>query len=102
MRPTAVLASALVNPVLLLTAAVPGDTRGLQSVQSVPRVQELNSDPGPPSSHSPSEAKSHISVQDGGGGGEGEGGGGGAKHVEIGPWTPVRIVAQVQTVPLAT
>ena len=40
-----------------------GDIRGLQSVQSVPRVQSLHSDPGPPSSHAPSEAKSHISVQ---------------------------------------
>ena len=40
-----------------------GDIRGLQSVQSVPRVQSLHSDPGPPSSHSPSEAKLHISVQ---------------------------------------
>jgi hypothetical protein len=37
--------------------------RGLQSVQSVPRVQALHSDPGPPSSHSPSEVNIHISVQ---------------------------------------
>jgi len=41
-----------------------GDIRGLQSVQSVPRVQELNSDPDPPSSQSPSEVWIHISVQD--------------------------------------
>ena len=33
-----------------------------------------------------------------GDGGGGEGGGGGAEHVEIRPWTPVRVVAQVQTV----
>jgi hypothetical protein len=30
--------------------------RGPQSVQSVPRLQEVNSDPDPPSSQSPSEA----------------------------------------------
>ena len=29
-----------------------GNIRGPQSMQSVPRVQWLNSDPGPPSSHS--------------------------------------------------
>jgi hypothetical protein len=40
-----------------------GDIGGLQSVQSVPRVQSLHSDPGPPSSHSLSEANIHISVQ---------------------------------------
>jgi hypothetical protein len=52
MRPTAVLASALVRPALLLTsAAVP------QSTQSVPRLQyAAYSAPGPPSSQSPSEA----------------------------------------------
>ena len=30
--------------------------RGPQSKQSVPNVQEINSEPGPPSSHEPSEA----------------------------------------------
>jgi hypothetical protein len=46
-------------------------------VQSVPYVQALKSEPGPPSSQSTSEAKLHVSEQrtgDGGGnGGEGEG-----------------------------
>jgi hypothetical protein len=40
-----------------------GDIRGPQSTQSVPREQSLHSDPGPPSLHSPSVAKLHISVQ---------------------------------------
>ena len=93
MRPTAVLASALVRPALLLTTAADP-----QSVQSVPRLQTEFSAPGPPSSHQPSEAKLHVSVQacavcsrrplirslsvlpslEGGGkyGGEGSGGGG--------------------------
>ena len=56
--------------------------RGPQSAQSVPMSQKLNSAPGPPSSHSPSEAYDgfpmHVLVQIRfeGGGGEGEGGGG--------------------------
>ena len=40
-----------------------GITRGPQSVQSVPRLQDANSAPGPPSSQPPSEAKLHVSVQ---------------------------------------
>ena len=40
-------------------------TRGPQSVQSVPRAQLRNSEPGPPSSQSASEAHTHVSVQRG-------------------------------------
>ena len=62
-------------------------TRGPQSVQSVPRAQLRNSEPGPPSSQSPSEAQLHVSPQRttlggygglvGGMGGDGGVGGGG-------------------------
>ena len=54
------------------TAGGGGDrgTRGPQSVQSVPYVQALKSEPGPPSSQSTSEAKLHVSEQRTGGGGE--------------------------------
>ena len=65
--------------------------RLLQSVQSVPRAQELYSAPAPPSSQSPSDAYEHVSKQQSagggtandaggvtGGGGDGEGGGGAA------------------------
>ena len=51
-------------------------------MQSVPRLQFENFAPAPPSSHEPSEAEVHVSVQVcalgelDGGGGEGEGGGG--------------------------
>jgi hypothetical protein len=37
--------------------------RGPQSPQSVPRVQSLHSDPGPPSSHQPSLMYTHESEQ---------------------------------------
>ena len=37
-----------------------GDGRGPQSVQSVPTEQSLYSEPGPPSSQSPSEAQLHV------------------------------------------
>jgi len=40
-----------------------GSTRKPQSVQSLPRLQNKYSAPGPPSSHRPSEAKLHVSVQ---------------------------------------
>ena len=55
-------------------------TRGPQSVQSVPRAQLRNSEPGQPSSQSPSEAQTHVSKQMPGarGGLGGDGGGGGA------------------------
>ena len=63
-----------------------GVVRGPQSVQSVPRTQNENSAPGPPSSQSLSEAKLHVSAQvvrvapkggpAGGGGAGGRGGGG--------------------------
>ena len=51
---------------------------GPQSKQSVPRLQYENSDPGPPSSQSPSEGQLQVFEHSGeeGGGGEGEGGGG--------------------------
>ena len=62
--------------------------RGPQSSQSLPRGQEANSEPGPPSLHSPSEAVVHSLRQmervapqggpAGGGGAGGQGGGGGA------------------------
>jgi hypothetical protein len=48
-------------------------------VQSVPRLQFEDSAPAPPSSHEPSEAELHVSVQvcaPDGGGGDGDGGGG--------------------------
>ena len=57
-----------------------GSIRGPQSVQSVPTLQSEYSAPGPPSSHSPSEAQLHVSVHCDGGGGGG-GGGGGAEQV---------------------
>ena len=37
-----------------------GLARAPQSVQSLPRSQAVNSAPGPPSSHSPSEVKEHL------------------------------------------
>jgi len=40
-----------------------GSTRKPQSVQSLPRLQNKYSAPGPPSSQRPSEAKLHVSVQ---------------------------------------
>ena len=56
-------------------------------MQSLPRLQFENFAPAPPSSHEPSEAEVHVSVQvcalgelDGGGG---EGGGGGEATAQI-------------------
>ena len=74
MRPTAVLASALVRPALVLTAVDPGGYGGGGGE---------GGDAG------------------GGGncGGEGGGEGGGAEQIEMVPETPVRVVAQVQTEP---
>jgi len=59
-----------------LAAGTP--VRGPQSVQSVPSEHELYSEPGPPSSQSPSDAQLHDSVQmvPGSGGGVGGAGGG--------------------------
>ena len=63
--------------------ALGGPQRGPQSVQSEPRLHELYWAPAPPSSHSPSEAKLHVSVHSDGacgvvvGGGDGDGDGGG-------------------------
>ncbi len=51
-------AEELAPPELLLA---PG-TRGPQSVQSVPRLHTGKSEPGPPSSHTPSFCKKHVSV----------------------------------------
>ncbi len=45
-----------------LRAGVP-EIFGPQSEQSVPSTHTLNSAPGPPSSHSPSPAKMHVSEQ---------------------------------------
>ena len=58
--------------------------RGPQSVQSVPRAQLRNSEPGPPSSQSASEDQLHVSKQMPGawgglGGGRAFGGGGGLR-----------------------
>ena len=39
------------------------DDREPQSTQSVPRLQEIHWAPGPPSSHSPSEAQLHVFEQ---------------------------------------
>ncbi len=72
MRPMAVLASALVRPAAVLTAAVPGGYGG------------GDGDGG---------------KRGGDGGGEGGSGGGGAGQVETVPKTPVRVVAQEQTEP---
>ena len=41
----------------------PDEGRGPQSVQSVPKLQKLLSEPGPPSSQTPSEAVLHVSEQ---------------------------------------
>jgi hypothetical protein len=70
MWPTAVLASALVRPELVLTW-VGGEGGGGEGEGG--------------------------GGEGGGGGGLGEGGGAG--QVETVPWTPVRVVAQEQTVP---
>ena len=43
----------------------PPEVRGPQSVQSVPRAQSTNSEPGPPSSHIPSDEKLQVSVHRG-------------------------------------
>ena len=92
-----------------------GITRGPQSVQSVPRWQDEYSDPRPPSSHLPSEAKKgHASRHwlppgsvggEGGGGGEGgvggkdgEGGGGGGESGGVGDGI-TRGPQSVQSVP---
>lgn len=40
-----------------------GMTRGPQSVQSVPMLQSLYCEPGPPSSHHPSVEYWHVSLQ---------------------------------------
>ena len=37
--------------------------RGPQSKQSVPNVQSVHSEPGPPSSHVPSERYKHVFAQ---------------------------------------
>ena len=90
---TAVLVSALARPALLLTAAVPGGYGGGEGGGSKGGGGEGGGGDG------------GGGGGDGGGGdgGGGDGGGGGAEHGEIGPpWTPGRVVAQVQTVPLAT
>ena len=74
MRPTAVLASALVRPALVLVLTWPGGGEG---------------------------GRGALPGGNGGGeGGNGGYGGGGAEH-EVGtePLTPVRVVAQEQTVP---
>ena len=74
MRPTAVLASALVRLALVLTAAVPGGYGG-------------------------GGGEGGEGGDEGGGGGRGGGEGGGAEQFETVPETPVRVVAQVQTEP---
>ena len=78
MRPTAVLASALVRSAAVLTAAVPGGYGG-------------------------GDGDGGERGGDGGGGGkrggDGGGGGGGAGHVETVPETPsVRVIPKEQTV----
>ena len=77
MRPTPVLASALVRATVLLTTVVPGAYSG---------------DGGAYGGDGGGEGE--------GGGGEGEGGceGGGAGQVETEPETPVGVVGQKQTV----
>ena len=98
MRPTAVLASALVRLATVLTAAVPGGYGGGDGDGG-----ERGGDGGGGSKRG----------GEGGGGGEGEGGGGvgeagggegrGAGQVETVPETPpVRVVGQEQTVPPET
>ena len=84
MRPTTVLASALVRPALVLTAAVPGGYGGGGGE---------GGDAG---------GRGNCGGEGGGvggGGGRGGGEGGGAEQVETVPETPVRVVAQVQTEP---
>ncbi len=81
MRPTAVLASALVRPALVLTAAVPGGYGG-----------EGGEGGG-------GGKRGGEGGDEGGGGGRGGGEGGGAEQFETVPKTPVRVVAQVQTEP---
>ncbi len=94
MRPTAVLASALVRPAAVLTAAVPGGYGG--------------GDGGDGKRGGDGEGKGRGGEGEGGGGEGGGGGrggrGGGAGQVETVPETPslVRVVAQVQRVPPPT
>ena len=84
MRPTAVLASALVRPALVLTAAVPGGYGG-----------------GGGEGGDAGGGGNCGGEGGGGGGGGGRGGGegGGAEQIEMVPETPVRVVAQMQTEP---
>ena len=91
MWPMAVLASALVRPVVVLTAAVPGGYGGGEG--------EGGGGEGGGGEGGSSEGGS---IEGEGSGGEGGGGeGGGPKQVEIMPLTPVRVrvVGQEQTVP---
>ena len=88
MWPTALLASALVRPALVLTTEVPGAYGG-----------GGGGDGG-------DGGDGGEGGGDGGEGGEGgdggEGGGGGAGQDETVPETPVRVIAQEQTMPPAT
>ena len=88
MRPTAVLASALVRLATVLTAAVPGGYGGGDG-DGDQRGGDGDGDGG------------GKRGGDGGGEGEGEGEGGGAGQVETVPETPpVRVVGQEQAAPL--
>jgi hypothetical protein len=84
MRPTAVLASALVRPALVLTAVDPGGYGGGGGE---------GGDAGGGGKYGGEGG------DEGGGGGRGGGEGGGAEQFETVPKTPVRVVAQVQTEP---
>jgi uncharacterized membrane protein YgcG len=84
MWPTAVLASALVRPALVLTTEVPGAYGGGGGDGG-----ERGGDGG-------------EGGEGGGEGGDGGGSGGGAGHDETVPATPVRVIAQEQTMPPLT
>ena len=84
MWPTAVLASALVRSALVLTTEVPGAYGGGGGEGG-----ERGGDGG-------------DGGEGGDSGGSGGGGGGGAGQDETVPETPVRVIAQEQTVPPST
>ena len=84
MWPTAVLASVLVRPALVLTAEVPGAYGGGGGDGG-----ERGGDGG-------------EGGEGGGEGGDGGGGGGGAKQDETVPETPVKVIAHEQTLPAPT
>ena len=74
----------------------PAVVRGPQSAQSVPKGQCENSDPGPPSLQTPSEAYTHVSWQPASKGGEG--GARGGCPVELAEVSELAALATAQIV----